>query len=75
MIKPKPIILLFLAGLILLGCDPELKKVDKYARPDWLAGKVYTQLLDQPDLSTFAECVERVGYDTIIDRYCPESVD
>ncbi len=68
MIKPKPIVLLFLLGLILLGCDPELKRVDKYARPDWLAGKVYTQLLEQPDLSTFAQCVELSGYDTIIDR-------
>jgi uncharacterized surface protein with fasciclin (FAS1) repeats len=59
---------LFVLGLILLsGCDPD-QKVDKYDRPDWLAGKVYTQLLDQPDLSTFARCVELTGYDTIIDR-------
>ncbi|MEN8227112.1 MAG: fasciclin domain-containing protein [Bacteroidota bacterium] len=68
MIRLKPIVLLFLFGLILLGCDPEFKRMDKYARPDWLAGKVYTQLLDQPDLSTFAHCVELSGYDTIIDR-------
>ena len=47
---------------------PELKREDKYARPEWLAGKVYTQLLDQPDLSTFALCVKLTGYDTIIDR-------
>ncbi len=54
--------------ILLLGCDPELKRDDKYARPEWLAGKVYTQMLDQPDLSTFARCVELTGYDTIIDR-------
>ncbi|MCK5134977.1 MAG: fasciclin domain-containing protein [Bacteroidales bacterium] len=60
--------MLSLLGLLLLSCDPELKREDKYARPDWLAGKVYTQLLDQPDLSTFAKCVELSGYDTIIDR-------
>jgi uncharacterized surface protein with fasciclin (FAS1) repeats len=54
--------------LLLIGCDPELKKDDKYARPDWLAGKVYTQLKDQPDLSTFTRCVELTGYDTIINR-------
>jgi len=68
MIKLRPIILLSLLGLLLLGCDPELKREDKYARPEWLAGKVYTQLLDQPDLSTFTLCVELAGYDTIIDR-------
>ncbi len=68
MIKPRPIVLLFLFGFILLGCIPELKKEDKYARPEWLAGKVYTQLLDQPELSTFALCVKLTGYDTIIDR-------
>lgn len=56
-------------GIVLLaGCDPELKKDDKYARPDWLAGKVYSQLLADPELSTFASCVELAGYDTIIDR-------
>ncbi len=54
-------------GLLLLSCNPEFKE-DKYARPDWLAGKVYTQLKDQPNLSTFAECLELTGYDTIIDR-------
>lgn len=52
--------------LLLAGCDPEFKE-DKYARPDWLVGKVYTQLAEQPDLSTFALCLERTGYDTIID--------
>jgi uncharacterized surface protein with fasciclin (FAS1) repeats len=61
---------LFLVAIFLLmaGCDPDLKKEDKYARPDWLAGKVYTQLKAEPDLSTFALCVERTGYDTLIDR-------
>ncbi len=37
-----------------------------YGRPDWLAGKVYDQILDQPELSTFAQCIERVGFDEII---------
>jgi len=58
-----------LLAMLFSACDPEWNtKDDKYARPDWLAGKVYTQLLDQPDLSTFARCVELSGYDTIIDR-------
>jgi len=62
------IITIIASGLFLFAaCDPDLKS-DKYARPDWLEGKVYTQLLGQPDLSTFASCVELTGYDTIIDR-------
>jgi uncharacterized surface protein with fasciclin (FAS1) repeats len=60
--------LMALVFFLLVSCDPTMKKDDKYARPDWLAGKVYTQLLEQPDLSTFARCVELTGYDTIIDR-------
>src|SRR4030042_1138972 len=44
--------------------DPE--EDEKYKRPDWLAGKVYTQIKKQPELSTFARCVELTGYDTII---------
>ncbi|MBN2697914.1 MAG: fasciclin domain-containing protein [Bacteroidales bacterium] len=48
------------------GCNPELRDEDKYARPDWLAGKIYSQILELPDLSTFALCLERTGYDTII---------
>ena len=54
-------------GLLFAGCDPDDRE-DKYARPDWLVGKVYTQLRDQPDLSTFALCLELTGYDTIVDR-------
>jgi uncharacterized surface protein with fasciclin (FAS1) repeats len=57
-----------MALLLAVACDPDLKREDKYARPDWLTGKVYTQLLEQPELSTFAKCVELSGYDTIIDR-------
>ncbi len=57
-----------LAGTLIVSCDPTQLQENKYERPDWLAGKVYTQLQDQPDLSTFTHCVELTGYDTIIDR-------
>ena len=40
---------------------------DKYERPEWLEGKVYTQLKKDSLLSTFAKCVEITNYDTIID--------
>jgi uncharacterized surface protein with fasciclin (FAS1) repeats len=37
-----------------------------FERPGWLAGKLYTQILSKPELSTFASCLKRTGYDTII---------
>ena len=52
--------------LVLVGCRDEMR-VEKYARPDWLAGKIYTQILEQPELSTFAKAIEITGYDSILD--------
>jgi len=67
MIQTRILTLIGLSLVFLAGCDPDLKQTDKYERPEWLVGKVYTQMLDQPDLSTFTRCVELTGYDTIID--------
>jgi uncharacterized surface protein with fasciclin (FAS1) repeats len=59
--------LLILAGfaIFLFSCE-KLEDTEKYARPDWLAGKLYDQILDQESLSIFAEALELTGYDTII---------
>jgi len=67
MIKLKPILLLPAIVVLFLfySCRDDMQ-VDRYERPDWLAGKVYSQILEQPELSTFAECIELTGYDTII---------
>lgn len=54
----------FVFLLLLFSCREEL---DKYQRPAWLAGKVYTQVLDQSELTTFAKCIELTGYDKILD--------
>lgn len=42
------------------------KDEDKYTKPDWLAGKIYTQIKSEEDLSIFAKCIELVGYDSVI---------
>jgi len=60
--------LLALICVLSLGCRDEFNQDGKYSRPDWLAGKVYTQVKEQPDLSIFAQCLELTGYDTIINR-------
>ena len=50
--------------LTLVGCREE--PFDKYSRPNWLEGRIYTAILEQQELSTFARAVELIGYDTII---------
>ena len=66
MTKLNNILFLFIVTIVFISCEKSLK-VEKYERPEWLKGKVYTQILDQPELSTFAKCLEITGYDTIID--------
>lgn len=60
----KPMLLYALLLLLFYSCTQEQ---DIYKRPDWLAGKVYTQIKAQPELSTFAKCIELTGYDKILD--------
>lgn len=62
----KPIILLSLLLMFFSSCRDD-SFVDKFKRPDWLAGKVYTQLKTIPELTTFARCIELTGYDKILD--------
>jgi uncharacterized surface protein with fasciclin (FAS1) repeats len=65
MIKEK----LFLSAFVLLIVIFSCKKDDynKYDRPEWLTGKVYTQIKSEEDLSTFALCLELTGYDKVVD--------
>jgi len=58
--------------LVILGCSffwgcKDIYEQEKYQRPDWLAGKIYTQITTRPDLSVFSECLVLTGYDTIMD--------
>ena len=64
MTKIKPLLLFAMFLLLLYSCTQE---PDIYKRPDWLAGKVYTQIKAQPELSTFTTCIELTGYDEILD--------
>lgn len=64
MTKIKSITIVLLSIILFISCERD--DFDKYERPEWLAGKVYTQILDNPELSTFAKAVELTGYDEII---------
>ena len=48
------------------SCKKDDTLSNKYERPSWLAGRLYTQILTKPELSTFAELLHIAGYDTII---------
>lgn len=37
-----------------------------YDRPSWLAGKLFSQMQDIPEISEFARCLELTGYDRVI---------
>ena len=65
MTRVQPYVFMAILSIIILGCR-EFEPDSKYQRPDWLAGKVYTQVKDQPELSTFARCIELSGYDSVI---------
>lgn len=65
MTKIKSFLLFAMIILLLYSCKNE--EFDIYKRPDWLAGKVYTQVKAEPELSTFATCIELTGYDEILD--------
>jgi uncharacterized surface protein with fasciclin (FAS1) repeats len=54
----------FFVLMFFLGCRDDA--LDIYKRPEWLAGKIYTQILETPEISTFAKCIELTGYDKII---------
>jgi uncharacterized surface protein with fasciclin (FAS1) repeats len=59
----RPVLIILLLFAILKACQ----KDPMYVRPDWLEGKVYTQIKSKDELSLFARCIELIGYDSIID--------
>jgi uncharacterized surface protein with fasciclin (FAS1) repeats len=51
--------------VLVFSCKDEFRN-SKYERPPWLAGKLFTQIQQYPELSTFAKCLQLAGYDSII---------
>ena len=62
--------LVFFLGVsgFLSSCNDKFDDIEKYQRPDWLVGKIYTQIAANPDLSLFAQCMEETGFDTLVDK-------
>jgi uncharacterized surface protein with fasciclin (FAS1) repeats len=53
--------------LISLFSCTKIEDQPKFQQPEWLAGKLYTQMLEEPELSLFARSLELTGYDSIVD--------
>jgi len=64
----RPLFFAFLLIQIVIGCNKDFETEGKYSRPDWLAGKLYTQIREQADLTVFTKCIQLTGYDSIIDK-------
>ncbi len=53
-------------AILCAGCE-EYSTHEKFKRPDWLPGKLYTAVESREDLTLFAECLRLAGLDTILD--------
>ncbi|MDP3432698.1 MAG: fasciclin domain-containing protein [Bacteroidota bacterium] len=60
------LLLLGIFFCLIVGCE-ELPEHEKYKRPDWLPGKLFTTVSVQENLTMFTECLRLTGLDTIID--------
>jgi len=60
------LLLLSVLFSLFAGCD-ELPEHEKFKRPDWLPGKLYTTVSVQENLTMFTECLRLTGLDTILD--------
>lgn len=57
----------FLSLLLLMGsCDP--LRDDLYSRPEWLEGKLYTQMKSQENISTFIAATEITGLSALLEK-------
>lgn len=52
--------------LLFTGCE-DINDHEKFQKPEWLNGKLYTAISSQEYLSLFSECLQLAGYDTILD--------
>lgn len=53
-------------GFFILSCEDQMEKNPKYERPKSLQGKVYDVIKSTPELSVFAECIEKAGLKNLI---------
>ena len=60
------LLLIFIFLIISNACVDEFSQQEKFQAPEWLKGKLFSQIQNEDDLTTFISCLEKTGYDTII---------
>lgn len=48
------------------GCEEKLYDQPKFQKPDWVEGKLFTQIKEENDLTIFTACLEKTGFDTLL---------
>lgn len=66
-VKIHTILGLFLI-LVASSCVDRFEKIEKYQRPEWLEGKLYTQIDSQSNMNIFSQFILDCGYDKVLDK-------
>lgn len=64
--KIEQFLLIALLVTLVQSCNIFEEKESIYDRPDWLAGKIFSRMQEMPEISEFARCLERTGYDKVV---------
>jgi hypothetical protein len=48
--------------------DDRFDEMEKYQRPEWLEGKIYTQIAGQENMSIFSQFMKDTGFDKVLDK-------
>ena len=67
MSKHKVYIYFLVVSFSLFAACEKFTEQEKFNRPDWLPGKLFTTVSAQENLSLFAECLQLSGLDSILD--------
>jgi len=67
-VRGNRVIILLVLSVILIHSCKDIYDLEKYQQPDWLTGKLFTQISQQERLSVFSKCLELTGYDSLLDR-------
>lgn len=70
--KKKQFLTLAMLGLLAVSfctsCVDRFEQIEKYQRPEWLAGKIYTQISSQENMTIFSQFMFDTGYDKIVNK-------
>jgi len=57
-----------LAVSLCTSCTDKYEEIEKYQRPEWLEGKIYTVISSQENMSIFSQFMVDIGFDKVVDK-------